>query len=75
MLGLAVVLVTALGLMWKIAAALRHVHRTRGSIAAYTAPLDGQIRAVTEGTASAAASLTTAVVAIHRAQAAASKVE
>ena len=74
MLGLAVVLVTVLGLMWKIGAALRDVHRTRCRIAAHTAPLDGQIRAVSEGTASAAASLTTAVAAIHRAQAAANKV-
>jgi hypothetical protein len=74
MLGLAVVLVTILGLMWKIGAALRDVHRTRCSIAAYTAPLDGQIRAVTEGTASAAARLTTAAAAIHPAQAAANKV-
>jgi hypothetical protein len=74
MLGLAAVLVTVLGLMWKIGAALRDVHRTRSSIAAHTVPLEGQIRAVTEGTASAAASLTTAVAAIQRAQAAANRV-
>jgi hypothetical protein len=74
MLALAAVLVTILGLLWKIGTALREVHRTRRRIAAHTAPLDGQIRAVTDGMASAAESLTTAVAAIHRAQATVNKV-
>jgi hypothetical protein len=73
LLGLAAGLVTILGLMRKIGTALRDVHRTRRRIAAHTAPLEGQIRAVTDGTASAATSLTTAVAALDRAQAAANR--
>jgi len=61
--------------MWKIGAALpRRAPDTMQHRRAHTAPLEGQIRAVTEDTASAAASLTTAVAAIQQAQAAANKV-
>jgi len=70
LLALAIALVTMLGLMREIDVALQDVHRARRSIAAHTAPLDGQIRAVTEATASAAAGLSTAAAAFDRAQAA-----
>ena len=69
-LALAIALATMLGLMREIDIALHDVHVTRRNIAAHAASLDGQIRAVTGATASAAACLTAAAAAIHRAQAA-----
>ena len=73
-LALGTALSTMLVLLWKIRIALRAVHESRRRIAAHTAPLDEQMRAVADAMRSAAASLAGAAAAIRQAQSAVRKV-
>lgn len=67
-LGLGVALATMLALLWRIRTALRAVHEARRRIAAHTAPLDEQMRAVGDAMRSAAQDLAGAAAAIRQAE-------